>query len=68
MNRPLGIVLLVAGIVLLVFGINSSNSIGSEFSRFFTGSPTNKTVWLLIGGTAGIIAGSFMSLRGQPDK
>jgi drug/metabolite transporter (DMT)-like permease len=66
MNRPLGIVLLVAGVLLLVFGINSSNSIGSDFSRFFSGTPTDKTVWLLLGGVVSIVAGSVMSLRGQP--
>jgi Protein of unknown function (DUF3185) len=66
MNRPLGIVLLAAGVLLLVFGINSSNSIGSDFSRFFSGTPTDKTVWLLLGGVVSIVAGSVMSLRGQP--
>jgi TRAP-type C4-dicarboxylate transport system permease large subunit len=66
MNRPLGVVLLVAGVALLVMGINSTNSIGSDFSRFFTGAPTDKAVWLLLGGVASLIVGSFMSLRGQP--
>jgi hypothetical protein len=66
MNRPIGVVLLVAGVVLLVLGINSSNSVGSDFSRFFTGAPTDKAVWMLLGGIAALIAGSFMSLRGQP--
>jgi hypothetical protein len=66
MNRPLGIALLVAGIVLLVLGINSTNSVGSDVSKFFTGAPTDKAVWLLLGGVAAMIVGSFMSLRGQP--
>ena len=65
MNRPLGIALLVAGIVLLVLGINSTNSVGSDVSKFFTGAPTDKAVWLLLGGIVAMIAGSFMSLRGQ---
>lgn len=50
MNKPISIALLVGGIVLLVYGISASDSIGSSFSRFFTGSPTDKTMWLLIGG------------------
>jgi drug/metabolite transporter (DMT)-like permease len=66
MNRPLGIALLVAGIVLLVLGINSTNSAGSDISKFFTGAPTDKAVWLLLGGVVAMIVGSFMSLRGQP--
>lgn len=48
----LAVALLAVGIVLIVFGINSNNSFGSEVSRTFTGSPTNKTTWLLVGGIA----------------
>lgn len=65
MNRLLGLALLAAGIVLLVLGVHSSDSISSDFSRFFTGTPTDKTVWLLISGIAVMIVGSVMSLRGQ---
>ena len=67
MNKALGLALLAIGIVLIVFGINSSNSVGSDFSRFFTGSPTNKTVWLLIGGIASVIVGGVLSLRPARD-
>jgi hypothetical protein len=50
MNKILSLVLLVGGIVLIVYGVSASESLGSDFSRFFTGSPTDKTLWLLIGG------------------
>ncbi|HTA28846.1 MAG TPA: DUF3185 family protein [Candidatus Cybelea sp.] len=63
MSKPLGVALLVAGVVLVIFGINASDSIGSDFSRFFTGSPTNKSIWLLIGGIVSLVAGGVMSLR-----
>ena len=63
MNRAIGIGLLALGIMLIIFGINSSNSVGSDFSRFFTGSPTNKSIWLLIGGVGSLVAGGVMSLR-----
>ncbi len=63
MNKPIGIALLVLGIVLIIFGINASNSIGSDFSRFFTGSPTDKSMWMLLGGIASLIVGSAVSLR-----
>jgi hypothetical protein len=53
---------LAAGILLTVYGINASNSVGSDFSRMFTGSPTNKTVYLLVGGIAAILAGAVLSL------
>ncbi len=63
MNKALGIALLALGIILIIFGINASNSIGSDFSRFFTGSPTDKSIWLLLGGVASLIVGGAMSLR-----
>jgi hypothetical protein len=63
MIKAIGIALLAVGIMLLVFGINASNSAGSGFSRFFTGSPTDKTVWLLVGGVASTIVGGVLALR-----
>ncbi|HVS09014.1 MAG TPA: DUF3185 family protein [Planctomycetota bacterium] len=62
MNRPLGLALLVAGIILLVLGFQASDSIGSDFSRFFTGSPTDKTVWFLILGAIATVAGGVLAL------
>jgi hypothetical protein len=50
MNKPICIALLVAGVVLAVLGVNATNSFSSDVSRFFTGSPTDKAVWMLIGG------------------
>jgi hypothetical protein len=62
MNKPLGIALLVVGIILTIFGINASESFGSEVSRFFTGSPTDKSIWLLIGGLVSAIVGFFLTI------
>ena len=64
MNKILSLVLLVAGIVLIIFGVSASNSIGSDFSRLFTGSPTDKSIWLLIGGVVVAIAGAGGLMRG----
>ena len=57
--------LLVGGIILIIYGMSASDSIGSGFSRFFTGSPTDKTMWLLIGGIAAAAAGLVGVLRGS---
>ena len=65
MNKPISLVLLIGGIVLLIYGANASDSIGSSFSRMFTGSPTDKTIWLLIGGVAATIIGAAGLLRGR---
>jgi hypothetical protein len=61
-KRGIGLALLAAGIALTIYGINASNSVGSDFSRAFTGSPTNKTIYLLVGGIAAIVAGAVLSL------
>ena len=65
MNKLVSIILLVGGIVLIVYGINASNSIGSDFSRLFTGSPTDKSVWLLIGGVVAAAVGAGGLFRGS---
>ncbi len=57
MNKALFIALLAGGIILTVFGVNATNSFGSDVSRFFTGSPTDKAVWMLIGGIVMGVAG-----------
>ena len=65
MNKIISLVLLVGGIALIIYGINASDSISSSFSRFFTGNPTDKTMWLLIGGTAATVVGLVGMLRGS---
>ena len=64
MNKPISLALLVGGIVLIVYGVSASESLGSDFSRFFTGSPTDKTIWLLIGGIVAAAVGLSGLARG----
>lgn len=68
MNKPFGIALLVVGILLIVFGLNASDSFGSDVSRFFTGKPTDKSIWLLVAGILCAGAGFFMTLTGRSLK
>ena len=63
MNRIVSIALLAGGVVLMIVGINATNSFGSDVSRFFTGSPTDKAVWMLIGGTVATVVGLVWTLR-----
>jgi hypothetical protein len=65
MNKPFSLVLLVSGVLALGYGITASKSIGSDFSRLFTGAPTDKAIWLLIAGAAAIVAGLSGLLRGS---
>ena len=57
MNRVVSLILLVVGIVLVISGVSALDSVGDSFSRLFTGSPTDKTIWLLIGGAALVAVG-----------
>ena len=65
MNKPLSIALLAGGILLIIFGINASNSFGSDISRFFTGSPTDKAIWMLVGGVIAAVVGLVGLMRGS---
>lgn len=64
MTKMLSVALLAAGIILLIFGFNASNSLGSDLSRFFTGSPTDKAVWMLVGGAVLAVVGLVGLARG----
>lgn len=65
MNRIIAIALLVGGVVLMIIGINATNSFSSDVSKFFTGSPTDKAVWMLIGGIVATVVGLTLTLRGS---
>ena len=64
MNKIVSLALIAGGVVVIVFGINAMNSFSSDVSRFFTGSPTDKAVWMLIGGVIALVVGLTMTLRG----
>ena len=65
MNKILALGLLGGGVALIIFGIKATNSFSSDVSRFFTGSPTDKAVWMLIGGIVAAVLGLTMTLRGS---
>lgn len=67
MNRFLSIGILVGGVVLLVIGITATNSFSSDVSRFFSGSPTDKAIWMMVVGSVAVAAGLTMTLRGRSD-
>ncbi len=55
MKKAIGVGLIVAGVVLLVYGFQSRDSLESRVNQVFRGSPSNKAMWLL-GGGAGLSA------------
>mgnify|MGYP000260870765 CR=1 FL=1 len=64
MPRILGLAIAVIGLVLLIMGISQMNSFASDVSKFFTNSPTDKSVWLTIVGLAAIVIGGGLAARG----
>ena len=65
MNKAVMLAILAGGIVLVIYGVSASKSFSSDVSRFFTSSPTDKTMWLLVGGIVAIVIGLVGLLRGQ---
>jgi hypothetical protein len=63
-TRTLSLGLLVLGVVLIVLGVIASDSVSSDFSRFFTGQPTDKAIWLLLGGGLATVVGLGGLARG----
>ena len=64
MSKAVALALLAGGILLTVFGVMASTSFTSDISRFFTGSPTDKAIWMLLGGVVLSIVGAVGLLRG----
>ena len=60
MSKAIGAALIVVGILLLVWGVNASDSLGSGISRIFRNTPTDRTIWLLGGGAAAGAAGLYL--------
>jgi hypothetical protein len=63
MNRIISLALLIGGVVLMVYGFNGTNSFGSDVSKFFTGSPNNRAIWMFIGGAVIATIGLVSTLR-----
>lgn len=57
MNKIVSLALLAAGIILLVFGLNSADSVSSNVTEAVTGAPTDRSIWLIVLGVMGLLAG-----------
>jgi len=56
-SKVVSLAILAAGIVFVAFGIDAGNSVGSDISRFFTGAPTDRAMWMLVGGVVASVIG-----------
>jgi len=59
----IGIALLVVGVILLVVGFNSTQSLTEEVSEAFTGRFSDETMFYLIGGAVAGVIGLVMLLK-----
>jgi uncharacterized membrane protein YidH (DUF202 family) len=62
--RIIGLVLVAIGIVLLVIGINATQSTGEQFRQSFVGKYSQNTTLYIIAGVAGIVGGGALTLWG----
>ena len=65
MDKTISFAILAGGILLVIFGVSASNSLSSDISRFFTDAPTDKAIWMLVGGVVVTIIGLVGLLRGS---
>jgi hypothetical protein len=64
-QRILGFALLVVGIVLLVMGLQATDSVTETVNEGLTGKYTDKTMWYIVGGLAAAIIGGLLALAGR---
>jgi len=57
MTKTISLALIVGGVLLLYFGGQAYHSLSSDVSRVFTGSPSNKAIYLIAGGVVATLAG-----------
>ena len=68
MTRMLSRALLAGGVILIILGISAADSFSSQVSHFFTGSPTDKAIWMLVIGIVLAVAGLGGTLFGGKHK
>lgn len=62
-TNSIGIILLVAGIGLLIWGINLYGAFGNRIARVISGASTNETMMFLIAGAVCTVLGALMVFK-----
>lgn len=62
-NKLIGLILVVAGAGLLYWGYSESQSMSSQVSEAFSGSPLDKVMYKYIGGAVALVAGIYLFFR-----
>ncbi|MGH7976143.1 MAG: DUF3185 family protein [Limisphaerales bacterium] len=59
MQKIIGVISLVIGVLLLVWGHNIAQSVNSQVKQLFTGAPVDRATYFYIAGAALVIFGLF---------
>jgi hypothetical protein len=59
MQKIIGVISLVIGVLLLMWGHNVAASLNSQVKQIFTGAPTDRATYFYIGGVALGLFGLF---------
>jgi hypothetical protein len=62
-NKLIGLVLVVIGAGLLYWGYSESQSVTSQVSEAFSGSPLDRVMYKYIGGAVALLAGVYLFFR-----
>jgi uncharacterized membrane protein len=62
MKKIIGVISLVIGVLLLVWGHNIAQSVNSQVKQLFTGAPVDRATYFYIAGVALVIFGVFQIL------
>ena len=65
MQKGIGVICLVVGVLLIVWGYNMAQSVGGRVTNLFTGSPGDKPMWLYIGGAVLGALGLYQIFSGK---
>ena len=66
MRAFMGLMIVMAGVFLMIYGLNASDSFYSQVSRLFSGATTDASIWLMVGGVFAVILGlAVASTRGH---
>ena len=60
--RAIGVILLIAGVVLIIIGVTASHSLADNLSTVFRGRLTQNTLWYIIGGSVSAVLGLLLTI------
>jgi|JI10StandDraft_1071094.scaffolds.fasta_scaffold3132751_1 hypothetical protein len=66
MSKPFALGILIVGVILLVWGLDAKDSPASAVSEVVQGSPSDKSIFLIVGGALLSVVGGLALLVRRP--